>query len=103
MMLTRVSDGKTIYDYSHDATYAYMFAPMGKSDFACFKDQNADSGAGMYHQHITSDWLMWTTADKGRVNMCRSMMTQMLSSNYNSTDYPTMIPIIYDTKIFNNL
>jgi hypothetical protein len=103
MMLTRVSDGKSIYDFIHDTTYAYMFTPMGKSDFACFRDVNSDSGSGMYHQHITSDWLMWTTADKGRVNMCRNFMTQMLSSNYNSTDYPTMLPIIYDTKIFNNL
>lgn len=103
MMLTRVSDGKTIYDFNNDSSYAYMFTPMGKSDFACFRDVNADGGAGVYHQHITSDWLMWTSADKARVNMCRLNMIQMLSSNYNSTDYPTIIPIIYDTKIFNNL
>lgn len=101
--LIRVSDGKTLYDFVNDSTYGYNFTPIGKSDFACFNDTNGDGGAGVYFQHISSDYLMYVSADKARINMCRSFLTQIFSNNYNSTDYPTIIPLVYDTKLFNNL
>lgn len=101
--LIRVSDGKTIYDFEHPNSRGYQFTPIGKSDFMCQNGANANSGAGLYFQHIASDWLMNTTADSARANMVRTMATEIIGSNYNSTDYPCIVPLMYDTKPFNDL
>ena len=101
--LIRVSDGKTIYDFEHPNSRGYQFAPIGKSDFMCQNGANADSGSGLYFQHISSDWLMNTTADAARANMVRAQSNQIIGSNYNSTDYPCIVPLMYDTKPFNDL
>jgi len=101
--LIRVSDGKTIYDFEHPNSRGYQFTPIGKSDFMCQNGANADSGSGLYFQHIASDWLMNTTNDSARANMVRTMATEIIGSNYNSTDYPCIVPLMYDTKPFNDL
>jgi len=99
--LIRVSDGKIVWDQTNDTTYSYWFFPRGKSDFVCTSNVNADGGSGMYYQIINTHQLMDGTADAQQVNMTRSFITQLLSSNYNSTDYPYCIPLQYDTRAFN--
>ena len=101
--LIRVSDGKTIYDFEHPNSNGYQFTPIGKSDFMCQNGQNANSGSGLRFQHIASDWLMNTTADSARANIVRTQSNQIIGSNYNSTDYPCIVPLMYDTKPFNDL
>lgn len=100
--LVRVSDGKVVYDYTTDSTYGYSFTSVGKQGFCGFRDVNADGGAGVSMQFIDSDFLMQTNNDAARVNFMRSPGNQYISSNYYSTDYPGMIPIKYDTSLFNS-
>lgn len=97
--LIRVSDGKVLHDYNNDSTNGYHFTPIGKSDFLVSSTVNAD-GSGLSMNLINSDYLMYTTADVGRIDMGRTMKTQLISTNYNSTDYPCLIPLQYDTKVF---
>lgn len=101
--LIRVSDGKVVYDYNNDSTYGYQFVPVGKSDFYMGVDVNADGGAGLYCQYIHADHIMHTFADGSRADFARSRLTQLHSSNFYSTDYPVMIPMMYDTKLFYDL
>jgi hypothetical protein len=101
--LIRVSDGKTIYDFEHPNSFGYQFTPIGKSDFMCQNGDNSDSGNALRFQHIASDWLMNTTADSARANIVRTQASQIIGSNRNSTDYPCIVPLMYDTKPFNDL
>ena len=99
-VLIRVSDGKTLYDFNQDSTYGYQFCPIGPSSFHCMRDVNSDGGSGCYAQHIDADYMMNTSADLARVNFGRSNLTQLRGGNFWSTDYPAIIPLIYDTKMF---
>lgn len=102
-VLIRVSDGKILWDENNDTSYTFTYTPIGKSDFACFSSVNADGGAGQYVQHINTEQRMNETADNSQINLCRSMTTQLLSSNFYSTDYPTIIPLQYDTNRFTSI
>lgn len=101
--IIRVADGKVVYDFNNDSTYGYQCVPIGKSDFFMARDVNGDSGAGLYAQYIHVNHLMHTVADGGRANFGRSNLTQLFSNNFHSTDYPIIIPIKYDTKLFYDL
>lgn len=101
--LIRVSDGKVVWDQNNDSTYGYQYTPVGKSDFYVVNDTNADSGSGLYSQYIHADHIMYTIADGAQGNFGRSMRTQLHSNNFHSTDYPIIIPMMYDTKLFYDL
>ena len=98
--LIRVSDGKFVWDTQDESTSGYFYTPIGKSDFFCMKTTNGDSGSGVYHQTIASHELMNNAADNTQVNMCRGFLTQTISSNFYSTDYPILISLQYDTALF---
>lgn len=99
-VIIRVSDGKFIWDATNDTTYSYYFTPIGKSDFVCMSNVNADGGSGLYVQPINCDHLFASTADNAQANLTRAFITQLISPNYNSTDYPLLIPLQYDTRAF---
>jgi len=98
--IIRVSDGKFIWDQNNDTTYSYYFSPVGVSDFAMMININADGGAGLYMQSINCDHLFASTADAAQANITRAYISQNLSGNYNSTDYPLLIPLQYDNRAF---
>ena len=98
--IVRVSDGKILWDENNESNYSYYFMPNGKSDFVCLKGDNADSGSGARTLHIDTEYWMNTQGDVTQGNFCRSFITQIVGSNYYSTDYPRYIPLFYDTAAF---
>jgi hypothetical protein len=97
----RVSDGKTVWDESNGGSYANFYTPIGKSDFVRLENVNADSGAGIHHQSISSDSIMNETADLAQANICRTYLPGFMHSNFYSTDYPAFASVQYDTALFN--
>ena len=99
--LIRVSDGKFVWDTNAESSNSYFYMPIGKSGFACVKNINCDSGTGITHQHISAPEIMNTIADNAQANLCRTFTNQLMSNNFYSTDYPLIIPLVYDTSLFN--
>lgn len=98
--LIRVSDGKIVWDENNRTDHGYTYVPNGANDFAAFSSDNSDGGSGVYYQHIDSEHQMNIQGDVTQGNMCRGTLTQIIGSNYNSTDYPRIIPLFYDTAAF---
>lgn len=98
--LVRVSDGKIVWDENNRTDHSFTYVPNGASDFSVFTSDNADGGSGVYYQHIDTEHQMNIQGDVTQGNLCNSFLQQIVGSNYNSTDYPRVIPLFYDTAAF---
>ena len=64
-------------------------------------DYNADGGAGLYHNVIDLE-KRFATLDNGsdQLNLDTSWLSHMVDTPSNTTSYPAMIPLMYDTSLF---
>ena len=97
----RVKDGKYLTWWTSDSNYARQTCPIGKSSVCVFADYNADGGAGLYNNVIDFE-KRFATLENGStsLNMETSWLTQLVDTPSNTTSYPGMVPLMYDTSLF---
>jgi hypothetical protein len=101
IVVTRVKDGKYLSWWTSDTSYGRQMAPIGKCSMLVTVDYNADGGAGLYNNVIDLE-KRFATLDNGSnsFNLDTSWLTQLVDTPSNTTSYPGMIPLMYDTSLF---
>ena len=97
----RVKDGKYLTWWTSDTNYARQTCPIGKSSICVFTDNNADGGSGLYHNIIDFE-KKFAVLENGSssLNLQSSWLTQLIDTPSNTTSYPGMVPLMYDTSLF---
>ncbi len=98
----RVSDGKCLYEHQNDSSYGFHLCPRGKSDWFCSRSVNSDGGSGLYHICYDNKERFGRQNDLGHMNSHSSWLTQMIDTAYYSTSYPGIVPMMYNTSLFND-
>jgi hypothetical protein len=96
----RVSDGKYLKWWTSDSNYGRQSCPIGKSSVMVTVDYNADGGAGLYHNVIDFEKKFATLENGGDLAWETSWLTSQVDTPSNTTSYPGMIPLMYDTSLF---
>lgn len=97
----RVKDGKYLTWWTSDTNYARQTCPIGKSSICVFSDNNADGGAGLYHNIIDLEKRFAVLGNgSSNLNLQTSWLTQLIDTPSNTTSYPGMVPLMYDTSLF---
>ena len=97
----RVADGKTITYQEGSGTHGYHFCPIGKSSMLMGNSENADN-PGYYFRTMNLDTIFELYHDKDQVNIKGSDTNYVLNVCGNSTNYPQLVPAIYDTAVFSD-
>jgi hypothetical protein len=63
-------------------------------------DYNSDGGAGLYHNVIDLEKRFATLENGGDLAWETSWLTSQVDTPSNTTAYPAMIPLMYDTSLF---
>lgn len=96
----RVSDGKFLWSTTTDTSYGYTVAPIGKSSFIIVQSTNADSGQGLFTNLLNMDDIFAKFGDNADCSAFSRWDSYMLDTPYYSTNYPAIIPAVYDTSLF---
>jgi len=97
----RVSDGKFIKFQSNDSTHGRASAPIGMNSMIWTYTANAD-GPGIYWKVWELDYYLAILADGATVGLDDNYTNYVLDCPTNTTNYPTIVPAMYDTSMFHN-
>ena len=101
ILVTRVADGKCLWQYYQDSTNGWHFLPIGKSNMMIGYTENADD-PGYRYRIMNLDNVFEMYHDKQQIDFVGSNCNYMLNVCGNSTQYPYVVPAMYDTSLFSN-
>lgn len=99
LCVVRVSDGKVVHWNHQDSTHGWMFMPVGKSSMGLVSSYNADGQGAWYNVH-NLDKIFAERNDGDQHNFESGIDRRVLDVCGNSTNYPVMVPSMYDTSLF---
>jgi len=97
----RVSDGKFIKFQSNDSTNGRASAPIGMNSMIWTYTENSD-GPGLYYKIWELDYYLAILNDNQTVSLDDNYSAYILDCPTNTTNYPTIVPAMYDTSMFHN-
>ena len=101
MCVVRVSDGKVIHWNYTDTTHGWMPFPVGKSNigFGVSWDSNPSHNGCWWNTH-NLDKIFAEQEDGSQFSFENGMSQYTLDVCGNSTNYPVIVPAMYDTSLF---
>ena len=95
----RVSDGKFIKFQSNDGTNGRGMAPLAEHSMMWTYTTNSD-GPGIYFKVWELDYYMNVLNDGDTISLDNNFTNYIMDSASNTTNYPCIVPAMYDTSMF---
>ena len=99
LCVVRVSDGKVIHWNDQRSDHSMCPFPVGKSSIGIMPSWNADN-QGAWYNIINLDKIFAEQDDGSQYNFESGMNRKLHDVCGNSTNYPVMVPSMYDTSLF---